>query len=171
MYILIRRAVKKFPEIFDFDGLLPYETAWWECYWSLRTSFAWVARRSSEEAARQVAGRDSGSCITITHRATHRLLSSSSSSRKKHFCQHPTTALSGSRWEWLLAVPCSENGYHGDKFRNHGGHKIECDCRTPKDSKRSLLQVLPILAGSFEQMYVSWRVLLWRWLGWLMPCH
>jgi hypothetical protein len=45
-----------------------------------------------------VAGRDSGSCITITHPAIHRLL-----------CRHPTTVLSGYRFEWLLAVPYSEN--------------------------------------------------------------
>jgi hypothetical protein len=59
------------------------------------------------------AGRDSGFCITISHRATHRLL-----------CHHPTTALSGSSSEWLLAVPYSKNGGQGDTFRNHGGHQM-----------------------------------------------
>jgi hypothetical protein len=59
-------------------------TAWTECCWSLlRSSFA--------EVARQVAGRDSGFCITITHRATHRLL-----------CHHPATVPTGSPSMWLL---------------------------------------------------------------------
>jgi hypothetical protein len=45
----------------------------------------------------------------------------------------PTTFLSGFRSEWLLAVPYSEDGLQGDTFRNHGGHQIECDGRTPED--------------------------------------
>jgi hypothetical protein len=106
-------------------------TAWTECYWPfLRPSFA-------EEAARQVAGRDSGFCITITHRAIHRLL-----------YHHPTTVLSRSRSEWLSAVPYSENGPRGDTFRNHGGHHVECDGRTPEDSQRSLRPVFPTMGGS-----------------------
>jgi hypothetical protein len=77
--------------------------AWTESYWSfLCASFA-------EEAARHVAGRDSGSCVTITHRATHRLL-----------CRHPTTVLSGSRSEWLLAVLYSENGPRGGVSKPRG---------------------------------------------------
>jgi hypothetical protein len=42
--------------------------------WYTQVCFAEVERCSSEEAARQVAGRDSGFCIRMTHRATHRLL-------------------------------------------------------------------------------------------------
>ena len=38
----------------------------------------------------------------------------------------------------LLAVPYSENGPPGDAFHNHGGHQIECNGRTPEDSKRRL---------------------------------
>jgi hypothetical protein len=49
------------------------------------------------------------------------------------------------------ALNKSENGPQGDTFRNHGGHKIECDGRTPEDSKRSLPPVLPRMAGSMEQ--------------------
>ena len=67
------------------------------------------------------------------------------------FCHHPTTELSGSRSEWLLALPCSEKGPEGDAFRNHGGHQIKCDGRTPEDSKRSLP---PVLQGSMEQVCV-----------------
>jgi len=48
----------------------------------------------------------------------------------------------------------------GDAFRNHRGHQIECDGRTPEDSKRSLLPVLPTMAGSKEQVCVRARVLL-----------
>jgi len=84
---------------------------------------------------------------------------------RKHSCHHPTTVLSGSRSEWLLALPCSENGPQGDAFRNHGGHQIECDGRTPEDSKRSLLSALPTMAGSMEQVRAWARALLWRWLG------
>jgi hypothetical protein len=72
---------KKLPESFDIDDLVHHEFV----PSLLRARFAEVARCSSEEAARQVAGRDSGFCITITHRATHRLL-----------CHHPATAPTGS---------------------------------------------------------------------------
>jgi hypothetical protein len=55
-------------------------TALTEFCWSfIRADFVEVMRWSSEEKSRQVAGRDSGFCITITHRATHRLLYSNSS--------------------------------------------------------------------------------------------
>ena len=82
-----------------------------------------------------------------------------------------TTILSGSRSEWLLAVPYSANEPQGDAFRNHGGHQIEWDGRTPEDSKRSLPPVLPTMAGSMEQVCVCVcaRVLLWRWL--VKRCH
>jgi hypothetical protein len=43
--------------------------------------------------------------------------------RGKHSCHHPTSVLSGSSPERLLAVPYSENGSQGDMFHNHGGHK------------------------------------------------
>jgi len=89
--------------------------------------------------------------------------------REKHSCHHPTTVLSGSRSEWLLAVPYSENGPQGDAFHNHGRHQMECDGRTLEDSKRSLPPVLPTTAGSMEQVCVCARVLLWRWLG--KRCH
>jgi len=80
-----------------------------------------------------------------------------------------TTVLSGSRSEWLLVVLYSENAPQGDAFRNHGGHQIECDGRTPEDSKRSLPPVLPTMVGSMEQLCVCARVLLWKWLG--KRCH
>ena len=98
-------------------------------------------------------GRESGLCIVITHRATHRLLCSNSS-REMHSCHHPTKLFSGSRSEWLLSVPFSENGPQGDAFRNHGWHQIECDGRTPQDSKISLPPVLSTMAGSMEQVCV-----------------
>jgi hypothetical protein len=72
------------------------------------SSFAEVARCSSEEAARQVAGGDSGFCITITHRATHRLLCSSS-------CHHTTAALSRSRSKFWL-FPILKIGLKGTRF-------------------------------------------------------
>jgi hypothetical protein len=53
-----------------------------------------------------------------------------------------------------LPTPYSENGPQGDTFCNHGGHEVECDDLTPEDSKRSLLPVLPTMAGSIEQVCV-----------------
>jgi hypothetical protein len=94
----IRGAVKKFPELFYIDSLVPYEfIPPGQCYWSFKPSSL------AEEAVRQVAGRDSDFCVTIRHQATHRLL--------RH---HPTTVLSGSPSQWLLAVPYSEDGPQGD---------------------------------------------------------
>jgi hypothetical protein len=42
-----------------------------------------------------------------------------------------------------LAVPYSEKGPPGDMFRNHRGHQIKYNGRTPEDSKRCCLLVLP----------------------------
>jgi hypothetical protein len=57
-------------------------------------------------------GRGNGFCVTIMQRATQRLLCSYSSPEKspRH---HTTTVLSGSRSEWLLAVPYAEKGIKG----------------------------------------------------------
>ena len=89
--------------------------------------------------------------------------------REKHSCHHPTTVLSGSHCEWLLVVPCTENGPQVDAFCNHGGHQIERDGRTPEDSKRNVPPVLPTMAVAMEQVWVCARVLLWRWL--VKRCH
>jgi hypothetical protein len=40
-------------------------------------------------------------------------------------------------------------------FHNHGGHQVECDSQTLKDSKRSLRPELPTMAGSMEKFVVS----------------
>jgi hypothetical protein len=40
-------------------------------------------------------------------------------------------------------------------FRNHGGHRMKCDGRTPDDSTRSLPTVLPTMAGSRASVYMS----------------
>jgi hypothetical protein len=65
---------------------------------------------------------------------------------------HSTTVLSGFLSESLLAVPYSENGPQVDAFRGHGKHQIECDDRTPEDSKRSLPPVPSTKAGPMEQV-------------------
>jgi hypothetical protein len=36
----------------------------------------------------------------------------------------------------ISAVLYSENCSQGNTFRNHGGHQIDCDCRTQEDSKK-----------------------------------
>jgi hypothetical protein len=64
-----------------------------------------------------------------------------------------------------LVATCPENGPQGGMFRNHGGHKIECDGRTPDDSKISLPPVQPTMAGSMEQARLLAGVLVWRLLG------
>jgi hypothetical protein len=101
-------------------------------------------------------GKGSGFCITMKLRAILRLICSNSLHRKT-FLHHPPTDLSGSRSQRLLAVPYSENGPQGDTFRNHGGHRIECDGRIPEVSKRSLPHVLPTIAGSIDQVVVLFR--------------
>jgi hypothetical protein len=53
--------------------------------------------------------------------------------RENHFCHHPTTVLSGSRSEWLLAVSCSESGSQGN-----AGHQIVSNS-SKIDSTRDLL--------------------------------
>jgi len=105
---------------------------------------------------------------TIMHWTTHRLLCSNFSPTKAFLSSPNHRILRISLWV-TLAVPYSENGPQRDVFRNHGGHQIECDGRTPEDSKRSLPPVLPTMAGSMEQVCARARVLLWRWLG--KCCH
>jgi hypothetical protein len=86
----MRGAVKKFPEFFAIDGLVQHEFV--PPGQSVAVQVLQRKRRDKWQAG-----------AVVLHRATHRLL-----------CHHPTTALSGSRSEWLLAVPCSENGPQGD---------------------------------------------------------
>jgi hypothetical protein len=50
------------------------------------------------------------------HRATHRLLRSSS-------CHHPTSVLSGSRSEWLWLFPTLKMGLKGTGFTTKGDVK------------------------------------------------
>ena len=94
-----------------------------------------------------------GFCITMTHRATHRLLCSNSSQRKA-FLSSPHH-----RTLWIslrVTFGCSLLLNWASRWRvpHHGGHQIECDGRTPEDSKRSLPPVLPTLSGSMEQVCV-----------------
>ena len=63
--------------------------------------------------------------------------------REKHSCHHPTTVLSGSRSEWLSAVPYSENGPQGDAFRTM--ESIESNAtaelrKIPKEAFRQCIQ-------------------------------
>jgi hypothetical protein len=66
----------------------------------------------------------------------------------------PNHRLCGSPSQRLLAVPYSENKPQGDTFRNRGGHEIECDVRTPEDSKRSLPPVLPEMGGTIGKLCI-----------------
>ena len=95
----------------------------------------------------------SGFYITITHRATHRLLCSISLLRKAFMSSpnHHTlrillrvTFICSLLYKWALR----------GRVLHHGGHQIECDGRTPEDSKRSLPPVLPTMAGSMEHVCV-----------------
>ena len=90
-----------------------------------------------------------GFSITMTRRATHRLLCSNSSLRKA-FLSSPNH-----RTLWIslrvtfgcsLFWKCSRG-----RVSHHGGHRIECDGWTPEYSKRNLPPVHPTMAGSMEQ--------------------
>jgi hypothetical protein len=87
------------------------------------------------------------------HRATHRLL-----------CHHPTTALSGSRSEWLLTVPYSENVPQRDSFTTLEDTKLNATAELRKIAIRILPQVLTTVAGSMERVRAR-KGLLWRWSG------
>lgn len=100
--------------------------------------------------------REGGFCIMIMHRTTHRLLCSNSSPRKA-FLSSPNHCTLQISLQVNLALPYSENGSQGDVFHNHGGHQIECEGRTPEDSKRSLPPVFPTMAGLIEQVCVCVR--------------
>ena len=110
----------------------------------------------------------SGFCITMMHRATHRLLCSNSSPRKA-FLSSPNH-----RTLWIslrVTFGCSLFWKRASRGRvsHHGWHRNECDGRTPEDSKRSLPPVHPTMVGSMEQVCVCARVRLWMWLG--KRCH
>ena len=105
-----------------------------------------------------------GFCITMKHRATHRSLCSNSSPRKT-FLSSPNH-----RNLWIslrMTFGCSLLLKWASRWRvsHHGGHQIECDGRTPEDSKRSLPPVHPTMEGSMEQVCVCATVWLWSWLG------
>jgi hypothetical protein len=88
--------------------------------------------------------------------------------REKHFCHHPTTVLYGSRSEWLLAVPYSENGPQGDTFHNHGRQRM----RRPNSrrfQKKSSAGASNNGRIDGASVCVRARILLWRWLG--KRCH
>jgi len=57
---------------------------------------------------------------------------------------------------WLF--PALKMDLKGTRFATT--ESIKCDDRTPEDSKRSLLPVLPRMAGLLEQVCVRARVLL-----------
>jgi hypothetical protein len=89
--------------------------------------------------------------ITITHQATHRLLCSNFS-RRKTFLSSPNHHTLWILLRVTFGCSLSENGPQGDTLCNHEGHQIECDGRTPEDTKRRFLPVLPTIAGSMEQV-------------------
>jgi hypothetical protein len=144
-------GIKKFPEFFDIDSLMHREI--YRLGWVLLgISSCKFCRGCAMQfgGSGVTSGRDSGFCITITHRATHRLLSRNSSSRKT-FLSSPNHRTLRISLRATFGCSSSENGRRGDKFRNHGVHQIECDGRTPEDSKRILPLVLPTMAGSMKQ--------------------
>ena len=110
-----------------------------------------------------------GFCITIKHRATHRLLCSNSSPRKA-FLSSPNH-----RTLWIslrVTFGCSLFWKYASRGRvsRRGGHRIECDGWTPEDSKRNLPPVHPTMAGSMEQVRVRARVRLYRWYASVVMC-
>jgi hypothetical protein len=109
-------------------------------------------------------GRGSGFCITITHRAIHRLLCSNSSPRK-HSCHYPTTVLSGPRSEWLWLfhiLKWASRGHVSKPWRtsnriwrpNCGRLKKNLSRRASNNGRIDETNVCALA-----------RALLWRWLG------
>ena len=62
--------------------------------------------------------------------------------RGKHSCHHPTTLISGSRSEWLLAVLYSENGPQGGAFRTLEDIKSNATAELRKVQKKSFRQCI-----------------------------
>jgi hypothetical protein len=100
-----------------------------------------------------ITDRDRGFCITITNQATHRLLCSNSSPRKTFLSSPDHRTL---RVSLRVTLGCSQlvNRPQENMFRNHEGHQIKWDGRTPEDSERSLLPVHSKMAESLEQVCV-----------------
>jgi hypothetical protein len=102
-----------------------------------------------KEEARQVAGRDSGFCITITHGVTHSLL-----------CQHQislrVTSGCSLLWEW------ASRGHVSQPWRAANGMRQLNSGRLKKNQSAGASN-----SGRIDgaRVYVCARVLLWRWLG------
>ena len=171
--ISVRRAVKKFPEFLwlqKCNNWFNMIKEWPSWSWNKTLASLTDAILPNDLKMKLVSAKfvPCGFRITMTHRATHRLLCSNSSPRKA-FLSSPNH-----RTLWIslrvtfgcsLFWKCASRG----RVSHHGGHRIECDGWTPEDSKRSLPPVHPTMAGSMEQVCVFARVWLWRWLD--KRCH
>jgi hypothetical protein len=136
-------------------GVPRARTAWTECYLIFLRALC-----SSEEAALQVAGRESGFCIMITHRATQRLL-----------CHLPATALSGSHW-LLPTLKMGLKGTHFVTMKDRNSNATAKIRKIPKEAFRRCLWQWQNRWRQFVCVLCS-RALLWRSLGkrCCMSCH
>ena len=90
--------------------------------------------------------------------------------QEKHSCHHPTTVLSGSRSEWLSAVPYSENVLQGDAFRTMEDIESNATAELRKIPKETFRQCIQQWQHRWSKcVCVCARVWLWRWLG--KRCH
>jgi hypothetical protein len=112
-------------------------TAWTDCYWSfLRSNFAEVQPCSSEEAARQ----ESRTLVSASRWRTEPHVACCAAIP---VITHPP--LSGSRPEWLLAVPCSKESLNATRFATMGGIKSNATAellKIPKEAPRRFFQHL-----------------------------
>jgi hypothetical protein len=124
----IRGAVKKFPEFFDFDGLLHRELV----PPGQRVTVQVVQRKRRDK-------RQAGPVVSAP---SHTSLVVSSPNRRTLRISLPVTF----GCSLLCTLP------QEDTLRNRGGQQMECEGRTPEDSYRSLPLVLSTVAGSMGQV-------------------
>jgi hypothetical protein len=106
---------------------------------------------NSEEAARQVVGRDSGFCIE-----PHIACCAAIPRRKKHSRHHPTTALSGSRSGDFWIFQTLKMGPQGTRFSINENIKWNAAAQLRKIPKRSL-PLRPPLWSSGQSSWLQIR--------------
>jgi hypothetical protein len=162
-------SIRKFPEFFDIDSLVHHKfLPSGQCYWSFLFKFCrgcamqFIGRGATS-------GRDSGFCITITHRATHRLVCSISSPRKTFLSLpnhhnlwislHMTFGCS-LLWKWVSRGHVLQPWRAANQmWQSNSGRFQKKPSTDASNSGR--------IDGASES--VCTRVLHWRWLG--NHCH
>ena len=143
----LRRAVKKFPEFpwlkkcYNWLNVIEEWTSWsWnKQFASLTDPFVWFCPTIW---GWDLSVRSLFRVVTASRWRTepHIACCAAIPLRGKHSCYHPTTVLSGSRSEWLSAVPYSENGPKGGAFRTMEDIKSNATAELRKIPKEAFRQ-------------------------------